>query len=245
MTNRKHLAVLLAGFSVCTAYAGSMGDIAPADKTLYLAGYANYNMFHAANATTQSTITGVSSPALASHISDQWGYGGGIGFVASKELRFDFIVQARPNIGYSVTDDLPETAQGTVDITSYMFNAYYTVSPLTTWDLSPYVTAGIGPSMANTSQIFWPGAAVNQLEGGHRVINFAWQVGAGISYAVTRSLDIDFNYEFVGLNQFSNSGVFTQLAPVGSSAAGVAPATGFKSLYDNQLQIGARYKFSV
>lgn len=247
--NKVDIMVSLIGLSASfLSYAGTMGVVEAPTRNLYLTASANYNMFDVNRATTTS-ITNDSISALASSMQNRWGYGGGIGFIYCDQLRFDFITQARPNVHYSVTDTVPETARGTVDITSYMFNAYYTLPTLayfnlSPFNLSPYFTVGIGPSMTSTSQIFWPDASVNQLEGGHRIINFAWQVGAGVSYALTDYLDLDFNYEFFGLNKFANNGFFTQLAPEGDSAAGQAAPTTFRRLYDNQLQIGVRYKFN-
>lgn len=249
--NKNKVALIVALLGLTTSfstYSGTMGVIEEIPRNLYLTASANYNMFTANRATTTG-ITNESTRALASSIGDRWGYGGGLGIIYSNYFRFDFVTQARPNIHYSVTDTVPETATGTVDITSYMFNAYFALPildrfNLTSCNLAPYFSVGIGPAMSNTSQIYWPDPSVNQFEGGHRIINFAWQVGAGISYSLTNYLDIDFNYQFFGLNKFSNNGYFTQLAPVGDSAAGQAAPTTFKRVYDNQLQIGVRYKFN-
>jgi opacity protein-like surface antigen len=116
-----------------------------------------------------------------------------------------------------------------------MVNAYYDMdfnAPVT-----PYIMGGLGVSSNSTNTIYWP--FVQQNEFGHSVSHFAWQVGAGLSYALQDNFLIDLNYQFVDLGKFSNTGQYDAGGPFNLGLTGTP--TSFNTLYSNQVQLGLRY----
>jgi len=73
---------------------------------------------------------------------------------------------------------------------SLLVNAYYDFNLCSRF--TPYVSAGAGIAKLNfrvhqIAEEYWK----------NTTSNFAWQVGAGVSYAATDSIDVDFGYRYV------------------------------------------------
>lgn len=108
---------------------------------------------------------------------------------------------------------------------SLMLNAYYDFNTCTRW--TPYVGAGMGVAMLKyTAKDMEDGWKANE-----KSYNFAWQVGAGVAYDLTKNIALDAGYRYIN--------------------AGAAVAE--KNMYDygklkfdtaaHEIYLGARYTF--
>ncbi|MFX8906990.1 outer membrane beta-barrel protein, partial [Acinetobacter baumannii] len=84
------------------------------------------------------------------------------------------------------------------DLTSYILLANLYVDIPVGLGLTPYVGAGIGAAWNDLKGLDYTvnGRQVAS-EGGKSTTNFAWSATAGLAYAVTDSLLIDFGYRYI------------------------------------------------
>lgn len=230
--------VLGLGISL-SCFAGSMG--VEQTSSFYIQGMLDYNWFNYNQAYTASFFGPQNITAIAASMDNQWGYGVGAGYNFNDYFRTGVTIQSRPDVGYSVTDDAPETANGSFDNYTLMFNAYLSSPSLSMMNFKPYVMGGIGVARNKTSNIFWPLA--NQTEFGAKTTPFAWQAGVGTLFAVNECLFIDLNYTFVSLGEVRNSGQYNAIAANNTPAFG-AP-TKFTRVYSNQAELGVHYRFAM
>ena len=74
---------------------------------------------------------------------------------------------------------------------SLMLNAYYDLNTCTKW--TPYIGAGMGIAMLKfTEKDMEDGWKVSD-----RAYNFAWQVGAGVAYDLTKNVALDAGYRYI------------------------------------------------
>lgn len=237
--NKTLFAALGLGISM-SCFAGDMGTI---QKTggFYLQGMLDYNWFNYDYASTASYFGPKGINPLASSISNQWGYGLGVGYRFNDYVRVAATAQARPDVRFSVTDNAPETARGHFDNYTYLFNAYLSSPELSFGNISPYIMGGIGGSHNKTNAIFWPLAV--QTEFSDKTNQFAWQAGAGALYALTDAWLVDANFTVVSLGKVSNSGQYNAVAANGVPASG--SPTRFNRVYSNQIEAGVHYRFNA
>ena len=107
-------------------------------------------------------------------------------------------------------------AETEVETQSVMLNGYYDID--TDTKLTPYVGAGIGYAKIKGKLL------VDALSASEDDNSFAWQVGAGVGYALTDSVTVDAGYRYVDYGDFSNDDV-----KIDTSA--------------NEFYVGARYSF--
>ena len=115
-------------------------------------------------------------------------------------------------------------ANGTAELESQslFLNAYYDIDTGTKF--TPYVGGGIGYAKLK-------GSISN---GGVKLAsdsdtNFAWQLGAGIAYAVNKNISVDFGYRYTDM---------------GDLTANIYPTEKFKIDVDShELLLGVRYTF--
>lgn len=126
----------------------------------------------------------------------------------------------RVELEYNKNEDAEKTYPGgtlKIDSQSLMVNAYYDINTGTKF--TPYLGAGIGyakvKGKANISALGSGSIDDN---------NFAWQIGAGVGYAVNENVSIDAGYRYVDNGDFSEYGI-----NVDSTA--------------HELYLGARYGF--
>ena len=110
---------------------------------------------------------------------------------------------------------------------SLMLNAYYDINTCTKW--TPYVGAGMGVAMLK----FTEKNMENGYKASNRTYNFAWQVGAGVAYDLTKNVALDAGYRYI------NSG---------SAVVNKRQAFGWnnKTKYNaaaHEIYFGARYTF--
>ncbi|MFO2971993.1 outer membrane beta-barrel protein [Legionella pneumophila serogroup 10] len=238
MTGKIKIAVLGLGISL-GCFAGEMGAIQKSG--FYLQAMLDYNWFHYNHAYTASFFGPQNISALDASIDNQWGYGFGLGYRFNDYVRTAITVQARPDVNFAVTDDGPETATGHFDNYTYMLNGYLSSPNFSVMNFNPYIMAGVGVAHNKTTNIYWPAAA--QTEFADKATKFAWQFGIGSLYALSDSLLIDINYNFISIGEVRNSGQYNAIAANNTPASG-AP-TKFTNVYSNQAEIGIHYQFNT
>ena len=96
----------------------------------------------------------------------------------------------RTEIELNLKDDAKEGYEGgtsTMENNSVMLNAYYDINTGTR--LTPYIGGGVGVAY-NKAGI------KSESEFSKSKTNFAWQLGGGLSYALTANVDIDAGYRY-------------------------------------------------
>ena len=97
----------------------------------------------------------------------------------------------RTELEFNIKEDAEKRVdeiKNTVENKSVMLNAYYDIDTGT--KITPYVGAGIGMSHLKSS------LKTNSGEVHESENNFAWQVGAGVSYALTDKVALDAGYRY-------------------------------------------------
>lgn len=230
MNFKKSLVLMLAFAPLC----------AQAQGHFYGEAQLNYNWLDFSHAETASFFSPSRINAPSAHIDDAVGYGVGLGYQFTDYFRTAIIGQARPDISFSVTDDGSETATGSLDNYTVMFNAYLSSPALSNTALQPYLLGGLGIAYNTTSGIYWPLAA--QTEFGKSRSFLAAQLGIGSLYRLSPAWDLDLNYTYLTLGNSANSGQYSGVASNGTPAFG-AP-TKLVQVHSNQLAIGLHYRFA-
>ncbi len=155
-------------------------------------------------------------------------YGGSIAIGASAKVNGGAV---RAELEYNKNSDAEDTntmnlsgedfeGKFEVETESVMLNAYYDID--TGSKFTPYIGAGIGyakvkASMKGEDSTYAYSAKVDDN-------NFAWQLGAGVGYAVNENVTVDAGYRYVDYGDFTEDEV-----KVDTSA--------------HELYVGARYAF--
>lgn len=155
------------------------------------------------------SVAGVPLKLDASHSTSGWSVGAGVGYRLTSFLR------AEASVDY--------LSLGSARLAFADFNASATVALASLyWDvatfsgITPYLSAGAGFAIDTVDVPAALGSAGNAWE-------FAWSVGAGVSYALNTSISFDLGYRYVSLGSPSYAGGLA----VGDAAA-------------HQLRIGIR-----
>jgi len=119
-------------------------------------------------------------------------FGGSIAF----GLRPTALPALRGELEYSHNQDIKKTidaGRAKTEIHYVLINAYYDYITCTKW--TPYLGVGVGGSSIKYS--------INDVA--DRNNRFAWQVGAGVSYAFNSNISADAGYRFVDFGHFSRN----------------------------------------
>ena len=81
---------------------------------------------------------------------------------------------------------------GDMNATSFLANGYYDFANSSRF--TPFVTAGLGVARVEINDLYIPGSGLLPASDDDTV--FAWQVGAGVSYAVNTNFDLELKYRF-------------------------------------------------
>lgn len=125
-----------------------------------------------------------------------------------------------------------------VNAQTMFVNAYYDFHNQSRF--TPYLGAGAGLAFVRSKGCIdikgttdgWPGSST----GGHTKTNFAYNATAGVSYALTKSIDLDLAYRFADLGK-ARSGA-GDIDCYGGSYNNQA-----KHIYMHQVQLGVRFSF--
>jgi opacity protein-like surface antigen len=151
----------------------------------------------------------LSEPGVSGTIESETGYA--LGVVAGIDLgitRVDGEVAYQKNDLDTITLTIfglgtaSSSITGDISSLTFLVNGYYdfkNTSPLT-----PYVSAGFGFSRVEVSDISVPG--IGPITASEDDTVFAYQVGAGVGYAITPELTIDAKYRYFGTSDPSFGG---------------------------------------
>ncbi|CAM5762563.1 outer surface protein [Labrys miyagiensis] len=123
------------------------------------------------------------------------------------------------------------TLGGRFSAVPVLANVYYDIG---TWKgLTPYLGAGLGAARLQWDDLKLAGQCIGPCPSasGRNAWRFTWQVGAGLSYAVTEKISVDADYRLLNLGE----------AGAGSTAKGNIAAD---TIWDNELRISLRYKLN-
>jgi len=132
------------------------------------------------------------------------------------------------------------TADATVKSQSLMANVYYDFK--NTSDFTPYVSAGVGAAFNKLDVTEYQTDLDGSASANDKKTDFAWSIGAGVSYALDKDLDLDLGYRYVDLGKVNASTV----APwtfTGTNISGVTVSDYEAKLKSHDFSIGLRYKF--
>jgi opacity protein-like surface antigen len=108
-------------------------------------------------------------------------------------------------------------------------NAYYDITTGTAF--TPYVGAGLGVAWVNLKVS--TNNASSTIDGDHDTLNFAWNVGAGVGYALSDNVVIDLGYRYTDFGD-SKSVTDPQLPTVTQK---------FKDIHSHSALLALRYQF--
>ena len=157
------------------------------------------------------------------------------------ELEASIFSEAEKNIQFSTISSYgfnPFTAK--VQINTLLFNVFYDFP--TNTPFTPFVGAGVGIShiKGKYNTVDTDGAHSES----HKKVNLAWQIGAGISYALTGTINLDFAYRYTHFGKAklqSYSGCDPD--PQGGLGDYVSDNTEAKDLTSHSLSAGIRFSF--
>ncbi|GAM09145.1 putative protein [Geobacter sp. OR-1] len=131
------------------------------------------------------------------------------GFTLSGNAGLDFgISRIEMEIGYR-TNDVDSLSvngnsnilSGTIDVVDYMANGYLVVPFL--YPVKPFVMAGVGLATMYAGEIKQGGTRISDSTSNSQL---AYQTGIGISYEVSRRIDLDAGYRYFATSDFDLNG---------------------------------------
>lgn len=196
------------------------------NKMLLLAGVAAVLVASNANAVELNPYVGAklryvdmsNDAELGAEISaDDKVWGGSVAFGVATQVKGGAV---RAELEYNLNEDAKKTLGGgikaKIETQSAMANVYYDIDTGTKF--TPYVGAGLGYAKVKGS-LSLSGVSESMDDN-----NFAWQVGAGASYALNSNVSLDAGYRYVDYGDFTKDEV-----KLDTSA--------------HELYVGARYAF--
>jgi|GEM_PF-345625 len=123
------------------------------------------------------------------------------------------------------------TQADTVTLNTFMANVWYDIHTGTA--LTPYIGGGIGWGFVNykNTRAMLEGVTYDSFTDKKDVTNFAWSVGAGVSYALSERLALDIGYRYVDAGDMK------------VSASGGEPLSGTSAIASHDVMVGIRYEF--
>jgi opacity protein-like surface antigen len=156
-------------------------------------------------------------------------FGFGVGYEVNNWLRFDVTGEYRTKAIFKATGSYADnTCNGGVgtcfDVNSGNYSAVVTLANAyvdlgTWWCLTPYIGAGVGGAFSRITGVQDNGIISNGSVGFGFAGNdswsttLAWDVQAGLTYNVTNTFKVDFNYRFLSLGSPQTGVVLCQNAP--------------------------------
>jgi opacity protein-like surface antigen len=156
-------------------------------------------------------------------------YGLGAGFDFNEKVRVDASLTRMEKFKFNHMIDGSKTQQN-IHSTQFMINGYYDIANVK--NFVPYVGAGLGVAYneAKTYKIIdSDGEALVTLRGKNKT-NFAYNVGAGLAYKLSKNFAIDLGYKFYDLGKIQTK------AATDSTAAK-------SKLKTHAITFGVRYTF--
>ncbi|GLS20028.1 outer surface protein [Labrys miyagiensis] len=180
------------------------------------------------------TVPGVATRGEVLHAG--WAVGGAVGYQwgwLRSDISLDYL--GRRDFSERFTGACGTGCSGTLkgefSAVPVLANFYYDIG---TWKgLTPYLGAGLGVAHLHWDDLKLAGQCNGPCPAasGEGHWRFAWQVGAGVSYAVSEKVTVDADYRLLDLGK----------AGAGSTATGSVAAD---TIWDNELRISLRYKLN-
>jgi len=156
-------------------------------------------------------------------------FGGALALGYSFAPKFNLPIRAE--VEYALRSSSNDSKDGVnwgtkhyLNISTLFFNAYLDIPTGTPF--TPYIGGGLGMAFNYTGISSWePGRYIDVDQ---RDTTFAWNVGAGLSYAFTENVSADLGYRFIGAGNREVS--------AGGAKVSSAP-------YINEFYLGARFSF--
>ncbi len=184
--------------------------------------------------------------------------GGGVGYQFNEWFRADITGEYRTPSNYWGLESYAGTVGGgppfspncpatcydrySANVSSAVFLANGYVDLGTWWGVTPYVGAGIGGAYNMFNGLYDTGLET----GGYGsapdsgTLSLAWAVMAGVSYAITPNLRLEFGYRYINLGNVNSYGI--------ECANGGCGSNGEESLHfnmaSNDVRLGLRYIFT-
>lgn len=142
------------------------------------------------------------------------------------------------NFAFKIKDTYNHKFATELSVYSAMLNVYYDIDTGTKF--TPYVGAGIGYAhLKNKTKVTGstPAGALN-LGSSESENNFAWNVGAGVSYALNDKVSLDAGYRYSDYGNIKES--------VSQKVSGLKEPLNVNGKYDvtsHEFLLGARYSF--
>ena len=181
------------------------------------------------------------------HISDQVFVGGGVGYQFNPWLRADLTGEYRTHSDWRfIAEDRTDGASGGYNLTTGKFASVVGLANLyvdagTWYGVTPYVGAGVGVAhhMFNSVTDQGLGTYVGGFGYGPQKdrTNLAWALHAGLSYAVTPNLKLDFGYRYLNMGE-ARTGVVGCLPECNPSLKTIYKVTDIQS---HDFKIGMRW----
>jgi opacity protein-like surface antigen len=152
----------------------------------------------------------------------------------NENLRAGLALDFRPGYTSRMKDGNTEFAEMKLKSTSLMANMYYDFTDMGSF--MPYVTLGLG--MAQNEM---KADGINGFTGSiasKKTTGFAYKLGLGTRYAMTKDFDLDVRYQYVDLGKAKFGNTITS----GGQSANVETTKSWK-LRAHEFLIGVAYKF--
>ncbi len=164
-------------------------------------------------------------------------YGIGAGYGFNDYVRADFTISRMHNFKFNhnvMLDSGLARIKQDINSTQLLVNGYFDI--INCYNFTPYVGAGLGVAYNQAKDYKNVTSGIIQ-KGGHKT-NFAWNLGAGLSYKFTQNIAMDLSYKYHDLGKIKSSqnALFADGTPFTSTAV--------KSrLKAHAVTLGARYTF--
>ena len=129
----------------------------------------------------------------------------------------DVRAEVEGNVAQNAEDDITpsswtdgvEALKGKINTKSLMFNAYYDIP--TGVSIRPYVGAGMGLARIKMTRKYIDRTAPEENENISKTkTNFAWQIGTGVSYAVTNNWTLDAGYRYMNYGKVTHKSQYNE-----------------------------------
>jgi opacity protein-like surface antigen len=120
------------------------------------------------------------------------------------ELAYHYFERFKPRYGFDVLDVTKENdAKIALRTQSVMLNGY---ADGVNWDgFTPYIGGGLGVAMNRQYDTTYRVGSVSNVENKKRSTKFAWNVGAGVQYELTKTLSLDAGWKYMDFNKFETA----------------------------------------
>lgn len=144
---------------------------------------------------SDADVTDSTLPGVTLNMESDTGWAGGIaaGYAYGNNIRVEGEVTYQRNDLDKLSLGAASLAlTGDVSNTALLLNGYYDFANSSPW--TPFISAGLGVAQVNINDLNVPGSGLPNTDDKDTV--FAYQVGAGVSYAVSKEVSFDVKYRY-------------------------------------------------